>query len=288
VKKTKRTKDLKPSEVQAGNQEWWSSNPMTYDWHGEIASQQFSLEWFDEIDRRFVRGARLFATNLQPFDRILPFSTLKGRDVLEIGCGMGLHTELMARAGARVTAIDIASTSVAATSARLALKGLSAVVKEADAEQLPFPDASFDFLWSWGVVHHSSRTVRVIREIARVLRPNGEARVMVYNRLGMAAKLIYWKEHIIQGRFLRHSFEETLYDSSDGFSARFYIQEQCEDIFRGFFADVDSYICGQEADAIPLPRHLRRLVIPLVSNRMLVRLQAQRGGFIFVTARNPD
>jgi SAM-dependent methyltransferase len=261
---------------------------MTYDWHGEITLREFSPEWFDEIDQRFVRGARLFATNHQAFDRILPFSALKDRDVLEIGCGMGLHTELMARVGARVTAIDIAPTAVAATSARLALKGLRAVVKEADGEQLPFPAGSFDFLWSWGVVHHSSRTVRVIREIARVLRPNGEARVMVYNRLGMAAKLIYWRKHIMRGGFLRRSFEETLYDSSDGFSARFYIREQCEDMFRGFSREVDSRICGQEADAIPLPRHLRRLVLPLIPNSVLERLQSQRGGFIFVTARSPD
>src|SRR5918996_6304012 len=100
--------------------------------------------------------------------------------------------------------------------------------------------------------------------------------------MGMAAKLIYWRKHIMRGGFLRRSFEETLYDSSDGFSARFYIREQCEDMFRGFFREVDSRICGQEADAIPLPRHLRRLVLPLIPNSVLERLQSHRGGFIFV------
>ena len=51
-----------------------------------------------------------------------------------------------------------------------------------DAEHLEFPDETFDFVWSWGVIHHSANTEAIIREIHRVLKPGGEARVMVYHR----------------------------------------------------------------------------------------------------------
>jgi hypothetical protein len=72
---------------------------MSYDWTDKIDKEQFTDTWFNEIDRRFVHGARLFAHDRQPFDRLIPFEQLKGRDVLEIGCGMGFHSELMFEGG---------------------------------------------------------------------------------------------------------------------------------------------------------------------------------------------
>src|SRR5690242_13893513 len=122
----KRIDGLSPDSVQRGNQRWWNENPMSYDWHGELATKPFTKEWFDQIDARFVHGSRLFATDETPFDRIIPVNELRGKRVLEIGCGMGLHTETLARAGALVTAIDLTETAIQATRKRLDLKGLSA------------------------------------------------------------------------------------------------------------------------------------------------------------------
>jgi 2-polyprenyl-3-methyl-5-hydroxy-6-metoxy-1,4-benzoquinol methylase len=278
--------DSTPIEsVQAGNQNWWTSNTMSYDWKDKIDRERFSQSWFDEVDRRFIHAARLFATDAKPFDRIIPFSALSGRDVLEIGCGMGLHTELMVREGARVTALDLSPTSVEATTARLRLKGLTADVRQSDAEQLPFPDKHFDFVWSWGVIHHSARTAKIVREIARVLRPEGECRIMVYHREGMATRLCFVKDHILKGGFLRGSFDETINRHSDGFSARAYTKDQFEDLFRAFFRDVSSEVYGQEADAVPLPRFLRRFAVPLVPEAWLRRRQARCGNFLFLRAR---
>jgi len=284
---SKRSETLPVDSVQLGNKQWWTDNTMSYDWHNEINSSRFSQQWFDSIDAKFIDSARLYGTNQQPFDRIIPFDKIAGAEVLEIGCGMGLHTELMARAGAKVTSLDLSPTSVEATTARLKLKGLSARVLEGDAESIPMPPGSFDFVWSWGVIHHSSRTARVVREIARVSRPAAECRVMVYNRDGAWAQSIFVRDFLLKGQFLKRSFEETLYHSSDGFSARFYIREQFEDLFRGFYRDVASEIMGQESDAIPLPRQLRKFAVRLLSDDYLRKAQARRGSFIFLTASNP-
>jgi len=281
----KRSADLGVAEVQAGNRGWWTSNTMSYDWHGEIESPRFSAPWFDAIDQRFIDSARLYATDVRPFDRIIPFDRLAGRDVLEIGCGMGLHTELMTRAGARVTAIDLSPTSVEATRSRLALKGLQARVVEGDAEKLPFDPGSFDFIWSWGVIHHSSRTGRVVREIARVSRPQTECRIMVYSRASAWVYSIFVRDYLLRGQFLKRSFEETLYQSSDGFTARFYVREQFEDLFRTFFEDVSSEVMGQESDVVPLPRGPRKLVMKLLPDSYQRAAQSRRGSFIFLTAR---
>ena len=51
-----------------------------------------------------------------------------------------------------------------------------------DAEKMDFADASFDFIWTWGVIHHSSNTRQILSEMSRILRPGGRAVVMVYHR----------------------------------------------------------------------------------------------------------
>ncbi|MFT3914557.1 MAG: methyltransferase domain-containing protein, partial [Anaeromyxobacteraceae bacterium] len=156
-------------------------------------------------------------------------------------------------------------TSIEATKRRLALKGLSADVVQGDAEALPFPDKSFDIVWSWGVIHHSSRTAKIVRGDRPRAPAEGECRVMVYHRGGARVAVTFVREYLLGGRFLQKSFDETLYETTDGFSARFYVPEQFEDLFRAFFKDVSSEICGQESDAIPLPRRLRRFAIKMVS-----------------------
>jgi len=277
----KRTRQLPPSDVQEGNRRWWTANTMSYDWRGEIVHPRFSLEWFDEIDRRFIHAARLFATDRTPFDRIIPLDQLRGRRVLEIGCGMGLHSEVMVRAGANLTSIDLSETSIAATRRRFELKGLVGDVRQMDAESLAFDPQTFDFVWSWGVIHHSSRTARVVRNVARVLKPDGECRVMVYNREGTPAHITLLRDYLLGGAFVNSTLEETLYRTSDGYSARFYVREQFEDLFRAFFENVSSELCGQDADAVPLPRRLRALALHVVPESFLKAAQARVGGSSF-------
>ncbi len=158
---------------------------------------------------------------------------------------------------------------------------------QGDAEEMRFPDQHFDFVWSWGVIHHSSRTAKIVRQIARVLRPNASCRIMVYNRDGMAARLAFLRYHLFEGGIFRWSFDQSLHQSTDGFSARHYVKDQFEDLFRAFFTDVRASICGQEVDAIPLPAMLRKAAVKMISESWLKKKQAQRGAFLFLVARNP-
>jgi 2-polyprenyl-3-methyl-5-hydroxy-6-metoxy-1,4-benzoquinol methylase len=283
----KRTAAAAVQRVQAGNRRWWTDHAMAYDWKTPIPIPALSAAWFAEIDQRFLHGARLFATDAAPFDRMIPFARLRGQQVLEIGCGMGLHTELLVRAGARVTSIDLSSRSVESTKRRLALKDLHATVIQADAEHLPFRSGSFDFVWSWGVIHHSSKTALIVRRISEVLTPTGEARVMVYNREGAAAWRVFVWDYLLRAGFRQRTFDEQLWVVSDGFSARFYVEDQLADLFRAFFHDVKVAVCGQDSDALPVPGTLRRLLMPTVSRQRLEQWQARRGGFLFVSAVKP-
>jgi len=120
------------------------------------------------------------------------FQSGMGKDVLEVGVGMGADHVEWAKARPRsLSGIDLTPRGIAHTQARLELAGLSSRLEAADAEHLPFPDESFDVVYSWGVLHHSPHTATAIGEVYRVLRPGGTARIMVYNRHSILA-LILW------------------------------------------------------------------------------------------------
>jgi 2-polyprenyl-3-methyl-5-hydroxy-6-metoxy-1,4-benzoquinol methylase len=273
------------SEAQSGNKAWWTQNTMSYDWKDKIGREQFSAEWFEEVDRRFIESARHFAHTDRPFGKIIPFADIAGRKVLEVGCGMGFHTELMARAGAKVTAIDISPKSVAATKARLRIRGVSADVREVDAETISFKD-EFDFIWSWGVIHHSSRTGRVLRNLHAALKPGGQLRFMVYSLDGMQAYSVMMTRYMF-GFWTGRSLDELLWESTDGFLARYFTRDSLANLCRTFFDDVEFQVFGLEADAIPLPSRLRKLVRPFFSDTFIKKAVHSRGTFLFATAIKP-
>lgn len=109
------------------------------------------------------------------------FEQGRGKRVLEIGVGAGTDFVNWVRHSALATGVDLTEHGVRLTRERLALEGLRAEVLQADAENLPFADETFDLVYSYGVLHHSPDTPRAIREVHRVLKPGGRARIMVYH-----------------------------------------------------------------------------------------------------------
>lgn len=110
------------------------------------------------------------------------FAQTRDLDVLEIGCGLGTDGAQFAQAGARYTGIDLTDAAVDLARRRFELFNLPGLFCVADAERLDFQDASFDLVYSHGVLHHTPDTRAAVREIHRVLRPGGRAVVMLYHR----------------------------------------------------------------------------------------------------------
>lgn len=275
-------------QVQAGNIRWWEATPMDYDWTSRDRDAKAEREWFDDQDERFKRASAHFATDRIPFDRFIPYARLGKREVLEIGTGSGFHSELMAKAGARVTGIDITEAAVSRTSQRFEIKGLDGHFEQWDAEQ---PRAEFrqrfDFVWSWGVVHHSSRTARIVRNVADWLTDDGEFSGMVYNRDSLPAILALVGRGVLAGGLLSRTPDEILWSSTDGFSARFYSPDQWRDLLMGYFEKAEVKVTGQLSDVLPIPRGLRRRIAPRVSPAWRDRRLGKFGSFITFTASNP-
>src|SRR5262249_33106565 len=106
--------------------------------------------------------------------RLVSFAGIKpGAKVLDVGCGTGVVGLTAARLGARVTGADLTPELVAHAKENSALMGVQAEWLQGDAEALPLPDASFDFVVSQFGHMFAPRPEVAIREMLRVLKRGG-------------------------------------------------------------------------------------------------------------------
>jgi SAM-dependent methyltransferase len=139
---------------------------------------------------------------LEPYIRAFAdFPSGAGRDVLEIGVGMGADHAEWAMVGPRsLVGIDLTPRAIGFAQRFLAGQGLASRLETADAERLPFADASFDLVYSWGVLHHTPDTPRAIAEVHRVLRPGGRAKVMIYHSRSITGYMLWARYALAAGR----------------------------------------------------------------------------------------
>ena len=119
---------------------------------------------------------------LHHLPRLVPFDGMAGKEVLEIGCGAGTDLVRFARGSAWVTGVDLAESAIDLAKANFAQQGLSADLRVASGEALPFADASFDLVYAHGVVQYTADDRKLVAEARRVLKPGGLAIFQVYNR----------------------------------------------------------------------------------------------------------
>ncbi|WP_250281125.1 class I SAM-dependent methyltransferase [Frankia sp. CiP1_Cm_nod2] len=155
------------SEIQAA----WSDPKQANIIYHDAEAGSYDAKWSISFDDRCIDYAR---------DR---FVTIAGRagwpypNALEIGAGTGffllnlVQAGVVARDGAHVS--DISPGMVATATRNAASLGLTVAGRVADAESVPYPDASFDLVVGHAVLHHIPDVERALREVLRVLRPGG-------------------------------------------------------------------------------------------------------------------
>ena len=171
---------------------FWNANPC----QSTLSDHAERLRYFEEIRERRYRGREWHVPTIARFDQF------RDRDVLEIGCGIGTDGVEFARNGARYVGVDLTPNAIGLARERFALYGLDGRFEVANGEaRLPFPDESFDHVYSFGVIHHSPRSEAIVDEIYRVLRPGGSFTLMVYNR----TSINYYIEIMFLRKLLRHA-----------------------------------------------------------------------------------
>lgn len=213
--------------AQDRNRMWWELKPMTY------------APW--EEDDRLPQDAAAFEAMEQYLLAKSPFlrerfdaAAQNGRRVLDLGCGSGVLSCLLAKHGAEVTAVDITEQGTRLARRNAALRGLPIRVVRTDAEAMGLADESFDFVLSWGVLHHSESTERALAEVRRVLRPGGRGMMMVYHRNSLVYYLkgLYWL--LLRGRMFRGESLDSVTDRyADGYYHRHFGRHELAACLRG-------------------------------------------------------
>ena len=211
------------SAIKAEVRAYWEADPCGAKLaHADVGTPEF----FAEVERTRYE--------LEPFiPSFAEFEQWRGRDVLEVGMGLGTDFVRFARAGAYAHGVDLTKAAVELVARRLDLEGLSADIRRADAEALPFEDESFDLVYSWGVLHHTPDTRASLDEIRRVLRPGGEARIMLYSRRSWVA-LGVWLRYGIGGGKPWRRWTDLLAEHMESPGTKAYTQAEFEALFSGF------------------------------------------------------
>lgn len=154
----------------------------------EIATQPVgSAEFFRELDEyRFDK--------LDYLPHLIDFSSFDNMQFLEVGCGVGIDLVRFARAGALVTGVDISDVSIELARQNFWHNQLPGYLQVMNGEALAFEGGIFDVVYCHGVLGYTASAVKMVKELHRVLRPGGQAIMMVYNKyswLNALSKLMH-------------------------------------------------------------------------------------------------
>jgi ubiquinone/menaquinone biosynthesis C-methylase UbiE len=160
------------SESSAEIRQFWNENPVGSNFIEYRSDKSFYLN-YDAF--RYKTEGHI----LRELDEI----DFKQKKILEIGLGQGADSMQIINRGALYNGIDLTDESVKRLKERFNLfEKPYESVSVANAEHIPFPDSSFDIVYSHGVIHHSPRIEMIVEEIYRVLKPGGKVVIMLYHK----------------------------------------------------------------------------------------------------------
>ncbi|MBD99344.1 MAG: SAM-dependent methyltransferase [Verrucomicrobia bacterium] len=151
--------------------------------------ESFGDEWlkFNAFSEADIQGA-----GDQYFDIVSPKMLNKESTVLDLGCGSGRWTKYIAPRAGFIEAVDPSDAVFQAAHVWNDLENVR--FTQASVDSLPFPDRSFDFVMSLGVLHHIPDTAQAIKTALKKLKPNGYALIYLYYALdnrGFLFKIIF-------------------------------------------------------------------------------------------------
>ncbi|MBI5848248.1 MAG: class I SAM-dependent methyltransferase [Nitrospirae bacterium] len=150
-------------------------------WNQNLCGRHFitakypSAEFFEQY-RRFRYGKE------HHLDWLINWRSAAGKDLLEIGLGVGADASRWAAYAMSYTGVDLTTESVEATKRHFEILDLKGSILKGNAEALPFADNSFDLVYSHGVIHHTTDIMKALSEIFRVTRSEGEIVLMLYSK----------------------------------------------------------------------------------------------------------
>lgn len=153
---------------------YWNSRPCNI---RHSPKEIGTLDYFEEVDNRryFVEPHIL---------NFADFPSWKGKTVLEIGCGIGTDSSRFCKHGAKLTAVDLSTESIALTKKRMEAYNYEAEILYANAERLSdyVKPRVYDLVYSFGVLHHTPDPISAFSEVKKYMDENSVFKLMVYHK----------------------------------------------------------------------------------------------------------
>lgn len=194
---------------------------------------QLTIDYFNDIERYRYDTHPWLKKSIDSFD-------ILEKEVLEIGFGMGTDHLNLARRGGIMRGIDMTTRNIEITRQRLKLYEYESDLITGDAENLPFPDNTIDFVYSFGVFHHIPNVLQAISEIHRVLRPGGRCWLAVYHK----NSIFFWwttflMNYLLKGGWKKRTLTQQLSlieypNKNENLVVRLYKRKEFEQIFTKF------------------------------------------------------
>lgn len=279
-----------PSVREERIQEFWTKHPLIF---GDYDAEAPPEEYFEDIERKMRAGLWYAQGPAEPLlSRFIDYPELKGKEVLEIGYGVGWLLAELLEAGAEVHGIDLSKSHYELCRYRFREEDID--LRVASAEDMPYPDDTFDFVAAWGVIHHASDDARCYREIHRVLKPGGRCFLMLYRKGGV--KYYYqkiFKKGIVRGGLWKHRFDVDAFirsvtdkytdDSPGAPISRHYTRSDLYELL-GHFRDVNLQIIGGKWELSDIPAGKLPISDWILSNRAREWLLRRLGAYWLVNA----
>jgi len=161
---------------------------------GDAYASTFSFEWNRWRRTQFDTASRKTSESTFAASTGRGGEALRGKIVLDAGCGAGRYTDLAAQAGAEVVGVDL---SLAVEVAHENLGKLpNCHFLQADLLHLPFPPGMFDSIYSIGVLHHTPNTRESFLRLVHTLKPSGEVAIWVYPRRRLTETFRYFPQQV--------------------------------------------------------------------------------------------
>lgn len=169
--------------------DYWLSNPCE-EW---FFGPGINCKNINQIDlKQFQLNASLRYSTEPEVIKFGNFGSLKGLNVLEVGYGLGSDAVLIAKSAKNYNGVDLSEVSYEVAKKRLKIYDLQNTnLSVGSSTNLNYEDNTFDFVYSWGVIHHTGNIRKSLKEIYRVLKKGGRSKIMVYNKNSLIV-FIYW------------------------------------------------------------------------------------------------
>ena len=251
---------------------FWEQNPL---WTGESKFQPNEKEFYNEHNKVYQNDVFAGEINSQIFTSIKDINN----EILDLGCGAGFWlSQFASRNFSRLHGADITKNALKISKKRLEYENFDATLSIQNAEKTTFDNEFFDHVNCQGVIHHTPNPSNCIKEIARILKPNGTAVISVYYKnfllhnwryISWLGKILYRLEGGLLGRGREKIFLEKdpneivrLYDGEDNPIGKAYSKKEFFGMLKPYFNIKNSFLHFFPARSLPIniPKKIHRFL----------------------------